>query len=194
VPDEPESKPAPHPTSRSSQNLAAEELRRHQQARAEAQRRAQANQQQRATRIRALLQEIKFIAVDVHFQWPPVPPAALADAKIALERELPTHPLLDLPRMEVQQIAAGIRDKVYGRYRTPAVSAPVPPTSLITSIPNHLSSKEAAMPMRKVVSGYFECPLCEEEYELDRVPESEAVCDACHAKLEEVDEEVDDAD
>ena len=28
------------------------------------------------------------------------------------------------------------------------------------------------MPMQKVLSGYFECPLCEEEYELDRTPEA----------------------
>ena len=49
------------------------------------------------------------------------------------------------------------------------------------------------MPKRKVVSGMFACPLCDAEYELDRVPEPEAVCDECHVKLEKVEEE-DDAD
>ena len=45
------------------------------------------------------------------------------------------------------------------------------------------------MPMQKVLSGYFECRLCEEDYELDRVPEQEALCSECHVKLEERDEE-----
>lgn len=29
------------------------------------------------------------------------------------------------------------------------------------------------MPMQKALSEYFECPLCEEDYELDRVPVQE---------------------
>jgi hypothetical protein len=187
--DEPKPGSVSRPGARPAQHPAAEDLRQQRQARAEVNRRAEAARQERATRIRTLVQEIKFFAVDAHFQWPPVPPAALADAKIALERELPTHPLLDLPRLEVQQIAVGIRDKVYARYRTPAVAVPTPSTSLITPTPSYLSPKEAAMPMQKVLSGYFECPVCEEEYELDRVPELEAKCDACHVKLVEVEDD-----
>jgi hypothetical protein len=130
--------------------------------------------------------------VDLHFSLSPVPSAAIAEAKEAIERKLITLPILELPLTELQQIGTGLRDTIYDRYRTPAVSAPVQPTSLITS--NPLPTQEVTMPKRKLVSGYFACPLCEEEYELDRVPEREAVCDECHVKLQEINEGNDDAD
>jgi hypothetical protein len=138
------------------------------------------------------VQEVKFLVVDLHCPWPPVPSAATVEAKEAIERKLLTLPLLELPLTELQQIGTGLRDTIYDRYRTPAAAAPVPPTSLIISTPNPLPTQEVTMPKRKVVSGFFECPLCEEEYELDRVPEPEAVCEECHVKLEKVDDEGDD--
>ena len=111
----------------------------------------------------------------------------MIEAKEAIERKLLTLPLLELPLTELQQIGTGLRDTIYDRYRTPAVSAPVQPTSLITS--NPLPTQEVTMPKRKVLSGYFECPLCEEKYELIRTPEREALCEACHAKLVEVEDD-----
>ena len=194
VSDVPESRPMPRPGARPSQNHAVEDLRRHQQAREEAQRRAEAARHERATRIRALVQQVQLLVVDLHFSVPPVPSAAIAEAKVAIERELIQLPLLELPLTELQQIATGLRDKIYATFRTTPASVPAPSTSVITPTPNHLSPKEATMPMRKVLSGYFECPLCEEEYELDRVPEPEAVCEECHVKLEEVDEEDNDGE
>ena len=124
----------------------------------------------------------------------PVPAAALADAKVAIERHLPTHPILELPRMEVQQIAVGIRDKVYDGYRTSAGSTPVQPTSRITS--NPLPTQEVTMSKQRVLSGYFICPLCDEEFELDLEPEKDAKCEDCGVPLEELEEneEHDDAD
>jgi hypothetical protein len=184
VSDVPEPRSVPRPDSRPPHTPTAEEFRRLQQARDEARRQAQVNQQERATRVRALIQHTKLVVIDFYCAWPPVPSAAIAEAKEAIERKLLTLPLLELPLTELQQIGTGVRDTIYDRHRAPAGAAPVPPTSLITS--NPLPTQEVIMPKRKVVSGYFECPLCEEEYELDRVPESEAVCEECHVKLVEV--------
>ncbi|MEO7862418.1 MAG: hypothetical protein ABIU05_18695 [Nitrospirales bacterium] len=50
------------------------------------------------------------------------------------------------------------------------------------------------MPMHKILTGYFICPTCEEEFNLDRVPEKEAVCADCRVSLEELEEEDDDDD
>lgn len=194
VSDGPESRPMPRPGARPSQNPAAEELRRHQQVREEARRQAQVNQQERATRMRALIQHTKLVVIDFYCAWPPVPSAAIAEAKLAIEREMMQLPLLELPLLELQQIGNGIRDQIYDRHRTPTVSVPVPPTSLTTPTPSPLSTQEVNMPKRKVVSGFFECPMCDQQYELERVPEREAVCDECHEKLQEVTEGDDDAD
>ena len=45
------------------------------------------------------------------------------------------------------------------------------------------------MPMHKVLTGYFICPRCDEEFDLHRVPEQDAVCQECRVPLEEVEEE-----
>jgi hypothetical protein len=188
-----EPKSVPHPAGRPPATPTGEDLRQ-QQAREEARRQAETARQERATRIRAIVQEVKFLVVDLYCPWPPVPPAALAEAKVAIERHLPTHPLLELPRMEVQQIGGAIRDKVYSPYQTPAGAVPAPSSSLITPTPSPLPTQEVIMSKRKIVSGFFECPMCDQQYELERVPEREAVCDECHEKLQEVNEGDDDAD
>ncbi len=111
-----------------------------------------------------------------------------------IERILSALPLVELPPWERQQLAIGVRDRVFASYRT------IPMPNAAAALPREISTivhaqpTEVIMPMRKVVSGFFECPLCQEEYELDRVPEPEAKCDACHVKLEEVEEEDDDGD
>ena len=38
-------------------------------------------------------------------------------------------------------------------------------------------------------SGYFICPLCDEEFELDREPEKDSKCEDCGVPLEELEED-----
>jgi hypothetical protein len=52
----------------------------------------------------------------MHFPIPPVSTSTKAEAKMAIEREMRTLPLLELPLEELQQIGTGIRDKIYARY------------------------------------------------------------------------------
>ena len=50
------------------------------------------------------------------------------------------------------------------------------------------------MPMHRVLTGYFMCPRCDEEFELNLVPEKEAVCADCRVPLEELEMDEDDGD
>ena len=50
------------------------------------------------------------------------------------------------------------------------------------------------MPMHKVLTGFFICPDCENEFELDRMPETKAICADCGARLEALEDEDEDDD
>jgi hypothetical protein len=178
-----------------SQAQIVQEVRRQWEARQADKRRQAAEQRSRAAQQREVIQYLKLLVVDMYFTLEPIPLDARAEAKMQIERTLSALPLLELPPWEQQQLATGVRERVFAPYRktpTPNAAAVPPPREISTMV--HAQPTEVIMPMRKVLSGYFECPLCEEEYELDRVPEPEAKCDACHVKLEEVEEEDDDAD
>ena len=45
------------------------------------------------------------------------------------------------------------------------------------------------MPKTRLLSGFFQCPHCKDEFALERVPELEAICDECQAPLEALEEE-----
>jgi hypothetical protein len=179
-----------------SQEQIVQEVRRQWEARQADKRRQAAEQRSRAAEQRSVIQLLKLLVVDMFFTWEPIPPDARAEAKEQIERTFATLPILDLPPEERQQIATSVRERVFATFRRPPTPTlvVVPSRSDVMPTTVHSQPTEVAMPMRTVLSGYFECRLCEEEYELDRVPEPEAKCDACHVKLEEVDEEDDDAD
>lgn len=175
-----------------SQELIAQEVRRQWEALQEEKRRHAAEQRSRDAQQREVIQYLKLLVVDMYFMWEPIPQEARAEAKAQIERTLATLPILDLPPLERQQIATGVREHVFAQFRRLPTPVVVPSRSDVTQILLPAQSTEVAMPLRKVLSGFFECPLCGEEYELDRVPELEAVCEECHVKLEEVDDEGDD--
>lgn len=180
-----------------SQAQIVQEVRRQWEARQVEKRRHAAEQQSRAAQQREILQHLKLLVVDLYFTRDPIPPDARAEAKAEIERTLSALPLLELPPWERQQLAAGVRDRVFAPYRTIPTpnAAAVPPPRAITTIV-HAQPTEAAMSMQRVLSGYFICPLCDEEFELDREPEKDAKCEDCGVPLEELeeDEEDDNAD
>ena len=45
------------------------------------------------------------------------------------------------------------------------------------------------MPIHKILSGFYICPRCDEEFELDRVQERDAICKDCRVTLEELEED-----
>jgi hypothetical protein len=177
-----------------SQEQIVQEVRRQWEARQAEKRRQAAEHRARAAQQREVIQYLKLLVVDMYFTLEPIPLEARAEAKVAIERELRQLPLLELPLLELQQIGNAIRDKVFAQYRTVTVPITVLPPRPSTPAASHPQQKEITVPIYRVLSGYFECPLCNEEYELDRVPEREAVCEECHVKLEKVDEEDDDAE
>lgn len=179
-----------------SREMIRQECRRQWEALQEEERRHAAEQRSRAAQQRSLIQEIKWMVVDMHFTREPMPPEARAEAKEQIERTLTTLPILDLPLWEVQQIATGVRERLFARYRTPPTQPRValPPPRDVTPTTVHVQTKEVAMPMQRVLSGYFICPLCDEEFELDLVPEKEAVCEDCRVPLEELEVDEDDSD
>ena len=191
APRRPAQRPAPPRDPGWSREQIRQEVRRQWEALQDEERREAAEQRSRAAQQRSVIQHLKLLVVDMFFTWEPIPPEARAEAKEQIERKLITLPILDLPLLELQQIATGVRERVFAPFRNPPPPVVVPSRSNVTQtlLPAH--STEVAMPLRKVLSGFFECPSCGEEYELDRVPEQEAVCEECHVKLEEVDDEGD---
>jgi hypothetical protein len=177
-----------------SQELIAQEVRRQWEALQEEKRRLAAEQRSRDAQHREVIQYLKLLVVDMYFTWEPIPPEARAEAKAQIERTLATLPILDLPPLERQQIATGVREQVFAPYRKSPTHnvAAVPPPRDVTPTTVHSQPKEIAMPMHRVLTGYFICPRCDEEFELDRMPEKEAVCDECRVPLEELEEEEED--
>jgi hypothetical protein len=187
--------PTPSPDTGWSREPIRQEVRRQWEAHQAEKHRQAAEHQARAAQQREIIQYLKLLVVDLYFTGEPIPAEARAEAKLELERTLATLPLLELPSWERQQLATGVRDRVFASYRTtptPNAATTVPPTREISTIV-HAQSTEVIMPMHKVLTGYFICPRCDEEFELDRMPEKDAVCADCRVPLEELEEdEVDD--
>ena len=185
-------RPTPRPERDWAQEARAQETRRQLEVQREAEREQAAEQRRLAERTRSVIQHIKLLVVDCYFPSDPIPMEAIAEAKEEIERKLGTLPILELPVHELQQLGTALRDKIYRAYRTREL--PISPAPLQTAPPAriHTLPTEVAMPMHRILSGYFFCPTCEEEYELDRTPEKEAVCQDCRVPLEE--DEVDDDD
>ena len=165
--------------------LEREEQREAQEREAECQR---ANEQRRrAERTRGMIQHIKLLVVDCYFPSDPVPMEAIGEAKKQIEHELFSLPILDLPLLELQQIASGVRERVYAPYRRASAASTVatPPRRDVTPPTVYPQQKEMVMPMHRMFSGDFFCPRCDEEFALDRVPENEAICPNCRVALEE---------
>jgi hypothetical protein len=177
-----------------SRELIVQEVRRQWEARQADKRRQATEQRSRAAEQRQVIQYLKLLVVDLYFTREPIPPEARAEAKMEIERTLATLPLLELPPWEQQQLAIGVRDRVFASYRkapTPNAATVPPPREISTIV--HAQPTEVIMPMHKVLTGYFICPCCDEEFELDRMPEKEAVCEDCRVPLDELEEdEVDD--
>ena len=175
-----------------SQEQIVQEVRRQWEARQADKRRQAAEQRSRATQQREVIQYLKLLVVDMYFTWEPIPLDARAEAKMQIERTLSALPLLELPPWEQQQLATGVRERVFAPYRktpTPNAAAVPPPREITTIV--HAQPTEVIMPMHRVLTGYFICPRCDEEFELDRMPAKEAVCDDCHVPLEELEEDED---
>jgi hypothetical protein len=155
-------------------------------------RRQAAEHQARAAQQREVIQQLKLLVVDLYFTWEPIPLEARAEAKMQIERTLSALPLVELPPWERQQLATGVRDRVFAPYRKtlmPGAAAVPPPREISTIV--HTQPTEVIMPMHRVLTGYFICPRCDEEFELDRMPEKEAVCEDCRVPLEELEEDED---
>ena len=173
-----------------------QEVRRQWEARQAEKRWQAAEQQSRAAQQREIIQQLKLLVVDLYFTWEPIPPEARGEAKAQIERTLSALPLLELPPWERQQLATGVRDSVFARFhKTPTqLSVARPSRDDVPQTTVHPQSIEVLMPMHKVLSGFFICPRCDEEFELDRMPEKEAVCEDCHVPLEELEEDGEDGD
>jgi len=178
-----------------SQEQIVQEVRRQWEARQAEKRRQAAEHQARAAEQREIIQYLKLLVVDMYFTLEPIPPEARAEAKMEIERTLSALLLLELPPWERQQLATGVRDRVFALYRTTLTpnAAAVPPSRELSTIV-HAQPTEVIMPMHKVLTGYFICPRCDEEFELDRMPAKEAVCDDCRVPLEELEEDEDGGD
>jgi len=169
-----------------------QEVRRQWEARQADMRRQAAEHQARAAQQREVIQQLKLLVVDLYFTWEPIPLEARAEAKMQIERTLSALPLVELPPWERQQLATGVRDRVFAPYRKtlmPGAAAVPPPREISTIV--HTQPTEVIMPMHRVLTGYFICPRCDEEFELDRMPEKEAVCEDCRVPLEELEEDED---
>jgi hypothetical protein len=191
---------APRPTPRPDPDGAREQRAlREREERREVQERDAARQQATEKRLREaqrrqLIQQIKWVVIDMFVTWERISPEAIAEAKEEIERKLSTLPILELPVHELQQLGTAIREKVYRSYRTREVPVFPPPHQTATPMTVHHAPREVAMPMHRILSGFFMCPSCDEEFELDLTPEKEAVCPDCGVRLEEFDEEDDDGD
>jgi hypothetical protein len=172
-----------------------QEVRRHWEALQVDKRRRAEEQRARDAQQRILIQEIQWLVVDLYFNREPMPPEALAEAKAEIARTFATLPIAEMSLWERQQIATSVRERVFAPYRKTLMpsAAAVPPPREITTIV-HAQPTEVIMPMHRVLTGYFICPRCDEEFELDRMPEKEAVCDDCHVPLEELEEDEDGGD
>ena len=130
---------------------------------------------------REVLQRIKSSVIDWHFIGDDVPTEAKAKAKLEIERELARLPLLELPHYELRQIGEGIRDQVYAPY--------LKEISDLKQKQLNQRKEDLEMAKTRLLSGIFVCPKCEEEFELARESEEEAVCEDCNTPLEEISDE-----
>ena len=189
-------RPTPRPESRPSPEARAAARQRTEVATQAAQQRRDTDRRIREGQTRTQIQQVKLLVIDAYFSFDPIPLEAIAEAKEEIERKLGTLPILELPQWELQQHATAIRERIYSRYRqTRAQTNVAVPLPRDVSLPLvHAQPKEVAMPMHRILSGFFMCPSCDEEFELDLTPEKEAVCPDCGVRLEEFDEEDDDGD
>lgn len=180
-------RPTPGPDPSAAQALRAEEARRERAALQEEQRRQAAEQRSRDAQRRTLIQQLKWMTIDLFFTCERIPAAARADAKVVIERVFAQLPILELPQHELLQIATAVREHVYDLYRQTAaqITVAVPPRHDVTPPTVYPQQKEMVMPMHRMFSGDFFCPRCDEEFALDRVPENEALCPNCRVALEE---------
>ena len=190
-------RPTPRPESGPSPEARAAARQRTEVAEQAAQQRRDTDRRIREGQTRTQIQHVKCLVVDAYVTFDPIPPEAIAEAKEQIERKLATLPILELPLLELQQIATGVRERIYKLYRQapaqPSVAA-LPPRD-VTPTPVHNPPQEVTiMPMHKLLTGDFFCPRCDEEFELDRVPEKDAVCADCRVPLEEFAEEDDEGD
>jgi len=153
-----------------------EENRRQVALRTEEERRKQIVQQQQEQRMRQLIQQIKTNVVDLYWQGMDLPTEAKVQAKQDIEKKLHELPILELPYYEVQQHGEAIRDRIYSRYRQSQSVPQIQP-----------QKKEVVMPMKRLLTGLYFCPQCDDDFELDLTPQSEARCPACRVALEEDD-------
>jgi hypothetical protein len=158
-----------------------EEQERCRQLETERERRREKDEKERREREKGLvIQSVKMLVIDCHF-GSYVSVAAKAAAKIAIEKELSSlRRLLELPRFELNQIAEGIREKIYAPY-IKALKSEKP------------TQKEVMNPMakEKLFSGIFCCSICQTEFDIDRAKKDELICDACGGDLEEAPEDDD---
>jgi len=173
-----------------------QEVRRQWEALQDEERRQAAEQRSRAAEQRSVIQHLKLLVVDMFFTWEPIPPEARAEAKEQIERTFAALPILDLPPSERQQIATSVRERVFATFRRPPTPTlvVVPSRKDVTPTTVHAQPTEVVMPMQRVLSGYFICPLCDEEFELDREPEKDAKCEDCGVPLVELEEDEDGGD
>jgi len=154
---------------------------RQEQLRREEERRKQLFQLQQEQRKRQLIQQIKSNVVDLYWQGLDLPTEAKVDAKLAIEKKLLELPILELPYYEIQQVGEAIRDRIYSRYRQSQSVPQIQP-----------QKKEVVMPMKRLLTGLYFCPQCDDDFELDLTPQSEARCPNCRVALEEDDDQGED--
>ena len=150
-----------------------EENRRQAELRKEEERRKQIVQQQQEQRKRQLIQQIKANVVDLYWLGLDLPTEVKVDAKLAIEKTLAKLPILELPYYEVQQHGEAIRDRIYSRYRQSQSVPHIQP-----------QKKEVVMPMKRLLTGLYFCPQCDDDFELALTPQSEARCPTCRVALE----------
>jgi hypothetical protein len=159
-----------------------EEARRQRERQQQEQNRKIQEQQFREQKIRQIIQQVKMYVEDWDWQNWEAPTETRVKVKMAIERTLLRMNILDLPYQEVLEVGQAVRDRIYARYRQTQSVHPV-----------QLQTQEVIMPMKKVLSGWFFCPQCDDEFELDRTPEKEARCPTCGVRLEKDEESDNDA-
>jgi hypothetical protein len=130
--------------------------------------------------VRTVVVRLHMDVVDHHGPSSDVPEEGRIRAKAAIEKEvwlIPRLDLLDIMEHHFEGLisrAEQIRDREYRRYQ------------IETEEIKKRQQEVKKMSKKRILTGDFICPKCEEEFALDREPEDKAFCDFCRIPLEEL--------
>lgn len=136
-------------------------------------------------RKRDIIQRVKLRVVDCDpNRWSNgIPSHIAAEVKLAIENKLGSLSILEIPELELTEVAKGLRDCAYAKYLDNN-------TSQTTQAEVDMQEEE------ELLNGRFICPECmDDTYDLENYPEDKAVCDNCGKRLVDIGEvDLEDAD